>query len=196
MFVWISPARLRAKHWNIPVSSGRRPLICRLPPTNTLYLGIFTGLMGTASLYHTMSGCGVPAQEGEDYSFFLPPPLPLWPFCSFYAFCSFTHATAHRKKEEEERKALTTCLTGDIHHLLHLRADVSRWLFDKHRILCFRRRKAQQCSIKATHTFFFFFFGSLCPSRQQHELHYCRKRWQQNDLLTWSLARWCNIWII
>lgn len=101
MFVWISPARLRAKHWNIPVSSGRRPLICRLPPTNTLYLGILTGLMGTASLYHTMSGCGVPAEEGEDYFF----TMSLWP-CSFFFFffffifsCSFTHAIVHRKTD-------------------------------------------------------------------------------------------------
>lgn len=83
VFVWISPARLRAKHWNIPVSSGRRPLIWRLPPTNTLYLGIFTGLMGTASLYHTMSGCGVPAGGGEDL------PCHCGPLASFVIFSCF-----------------------------------------------------------------------------------------------------------
>lgn len=64
VLVWTSPAEFLAKHWNIPVSSGRRPLTCRLPPTSTLYLGVFTGSMGKASLYHTMSGWGTPA-EGE-----------------------------------------------------------------------------------------------------------------------------------
>lgn len=62
VLVWTSPAEFLAKHWNIPVSSGRRPLTCRLPPTSTLYLGILTGSMGKASLYHTMSGWGTPAE--------------------------------------------------------------------------------------------------------------------------------------
>lgn len=66
VFVWISPAKLRAKHWNIPVSSGSSPFICRLPPTRTLYRGVFTGLMGTASLYHTISGWGTPAGGSEE----------------------------------------------------------------------------------------------------------------------------------
>ena len=63
MLVWTSPAGFLAKHWNMPVSSGRRPLTCRLPPARTRYLGIFTGLMGTASLYHTMSGDGTPEEH-------------------------------------------------------------------------------------------------------------------------------------
>lgn len=66
VFVWISPAKLRAKHWNIPVSSGSSPFICRLPPTKTLYRGVFTGLMGTASLYQTISGWGTPAGGSEE----------------------------------------------------------------------------------------------------------------------------------
>ncbi|TNN35854.1 hypothetical protein EYF80_053986 [Liparis tanakae] len=41
--------------------ASRRPFTCRLPPTSTLYRGIFTGLMGKESLYHTMSGWGTPA---------------------------------------------------------------------------------------------------------------------------------------
>lgn len=61
MLVWTSPATFLAKHWNIPVSSGRSPLTCRLPPTRTRYRGIFTGSMGWASLYQTMSGWGTPA---------------------------------------------------------------------------------------------------------------------------------------
>lgn len=44
-------------------------------------------------------------------------------------------------KKKKLMKALTSCLTGDIHHLFHLRADVTRWLFDKQRILCFQREK-------------------------------------------------------
>lgn len=39
--------------------------MCRLPPTSTLYRGVLTGLMGTASLYHTMSGCGTPEGTGK-----------------------------------------------------------------------------------------------------------------------------------
>lgn len=101
MFVWISPARLRAKHWNIPVSSGRRPLICRLPPTNTLYLGIFTGLMGTASLYHTMSGCGVPAEGGQNLFYFC------WLVIVTPLFLSFFHAPSNMHRHTSKQTVIT-----------------------------------------------------------------------------------------
>lgn len=122
-------------------------MICRLPPTNTLYLGIFTGLMGTASLYHTMSGCGVPAQGGEDYSFLLPPSPPCHcdPFLLPLFFLLF-HSCSGSKLEKQ---ALTSRLTGNIHHLLHLSADVRRRLFDKHRILCFQETKVRRRGVKA-----------------------------------------------
>lgn len=192
MFVWISPARLRAKHWNIPVSSGRRPLICRLPPTNTLYLGIFTGLMGTASLYHTMSGCGVPAQEGEDY-FFFSPPCHCDPFVPFMLF-ALSHMQQHTGKKKKKKKHSPRAWQGisttfSISALMWVGGSLRNTGYSVS-----EEEKHSNAPLKQlTHVFFFW---SLCPSRQQHELYYWSKRWQQNDLSTWSLACWCNIWII
>lgn len=120
VFVWISPAKLRAKHWNIPVSSGSSPFICRLPPTRTLYRGVFTGLMGTASLYHTISGWGTPAGGSEEECYLTHPHTQR-------THCTHARAPSHR---------LTAGLAWDVYHLLHLSRYVSVGFLYKLRMFC------------------------------------------------------------
>lgn len=40
-----------------------------------------------------------------------------------------------------QMKAITSRLAGDVHHLFHLCADVTRWLFGEQRVLCFQREE-------------------------------------------------------
>lgn len=61
--VCTSPAALRAKHWNMPVSSGSSPLICRLPSARSWKRDSFSRRMRAASLYQAMSGGGTPARS-------------------------------------------------------------------------------------------------------------------------------------
>ena len=58
--VCTSPAALRAKHWNMPVSSGTSPLICR-PPSPRCRKRLSLPTSTTAeSLYQVMEGGGTP----------------------------------------------------------------------------------------------------------------------------------------
>lgn len=45
------------------------------------------------------------------------------------------------ENKKGQMRAITSRLTGDVHHLLHLGADVTRGLFDKQRVLCLRREE-------------------------------------------------------
>lgn len=65
-------------------------------------------------------------------------------------------------------RAITSRLTGDVHHLLHLGADVTRGLFDKQRVLCFPERRALATPQEENTRLFLSFFPSSAHEELQN----------------------------